>query len=134
MQETQLCKKEAGKEQGLGGKVGEDLREPNNGMPKGGVVHSLLGVRAGKELALRFPGDIREQRLVHHLLYTGEAFPHLVDIPKDISVPVMTIQEVQGRMLPITNIPDVDKGIPGVGSGIQAYVWERSEFQTRFRP
>ena len=28
----------------------------------------------------------------------------------------------------------VDKGIPGVGSGIQAYVWERSEFQTRFRP
>ena len=28
----------------------------------------------------------------------------------------------------------VDKGVPGVGSGIQAYVWERSEFQTRFRP
>ena len=55
------AKKEAGKEQGLGGKVGEDLREPNNGMPEGGVVHSLLGVRAGKELALRFPREIREQ-------------------------------------------------------------------------
>ena len=37
-------------------------------------------------------------------------------------------------LLPYRPRTCVDKGIPGVGSGVQAYVWERSEFHTRFRP